>query len=46
MKNIITLKVQLKNKGFRLKNRDKTRNYFVEKINQNELVSKKHKRFV
>ena len=28
---------------FRLKNIDETRNYFIEKINRNELVSKKHK---
>ena len=29
---------------FRLKNIDETRNYFIEEINQNELMSKKHKR--
>ena len=29
---------------FRLKNIDETRNYFIEKINQNELMSKKHKK--
>ena len=28
---------------FRLKNMDKTGNYFIENINQNELMSKKHK---
>ena len=30
---------------FRLKNIDETRNYFIEEINQNELISKKHKKF-
>ena len=30
----------------RLKSIEKTRNYFIEKIEQNELMSKKHKRFV
>ena len=29
---------------FRLKNIDETRNYFPEEINQNELMSKKHKK--
>ena len=29
---------------YRLKNIDKTRNYFVEEIEQNELMSKKHKK--
>ena len=28
----------------RLKNTDETRNYFLEKIKQNELMSKKHKK--
>ena len=28
---------------FRLKNIDETKNYFIDKINQNELTSKKHK---
>ena len=28
---------------FWLKNIDKTRNYFIVEINQNELISKKHK---
>ena len=28
----------------RLKNTDETRNYFIEEINQNELMSKKHKK--
>ena len=28
---------------FKLENTDKTINYFIEKINQNELMSKKHK---
>ena len=29
---------------FRLKNIDEVRNYFIEVIKQNELVSKKHKK--
>ena len=29
---------------FRLKNIDETRNYLIEEINQNELMSKKHKK--
>ena len=32
--------------GFRLKNIDETRNYLTEKINQNELISKKYKKFI
>ena len=28
---------------FKLKNKDETRNYFLEEIEQNELMSKKHK---
>ena len=28
------------------KNVDETRNYLIEEINQNELMSKKHKKFV
>ena len=28
---------------FRLKNIDETRDYFIEEINQNEFMSKKHK---
>ena len=31
---------------FRLKNIDETRNCFIEEINQNELMSKKHKKFI
>ena len=31
---------------FRLKNINETRNYFIEEINQNELMSKNHKKFV
>ena len=31
---------------FRLKNMDEARNYFLEEIKQNELMSKKHKTFV
>ena len=30
---------------FRLKEIDKTRNYFIQEIKQNELLSKKHKKF-
>ena len=33
-----------KNQEFRFKNIDKTRNYFVEEIKQNELMNKKHKK--
>ena len=29
---------------FRLKNIYETRNYFIEEVNQNELMSKKHKK--
>ena len=29
---------------FRLKNTDKTRDYFIEEIEQNDLISKKHKK--
>ena len=29
---------------FRLKNIDETRNYFIKKINQNELMSKRQKK--
>ena len=29
---------------FRLKNIDETRNYFLEEIKQNELMSRKHKK--
>ena len=31
---------------FRLKNIDETQNYLIEKINQSELMSKKHKKVV
>ena len=31
-------------KDFRLKNIDETRNYLIEEINRNELMSKKHKK--
>ena len=31
------------NKEFRLKNINETKNYFTEEINQNELITKKHK---
>ena len=33
------------NQKFRLENIDKTRSYFVEETEQNELISKKHKKF-
>ena len=33
------------NKEFRLKNINETKNYFTEEINQNELITKKHKNF-
>ena len=29
---------------FRLKNMDETRNYLIEEINQNELISRKYKK--
>ena len=29
---------------FRLKNTNKTRDYFIEEIEQNDLISKKHKK--
>ena len=32
------------NQEFRLKNLDEIRNYFIEEINQNELMHKKHKK--
>ena len=32
------------NQEFRLKNIDETRNYFVEEIEQNELMGKKYKK--
>ena len=31
------------NKEFRLKNIDEIRNYLIQEINQNKLMSKKHK---
>ena len=34
------------NQEFRLKKMDEKRNYVIEEINRNELISKKHKRFV
>ena len=33
-----------KDQEFKLKKLDKTRNYFIEEINQNELMSKKQKK--
>ena len=32
------------NQEFRLKNIDETRSYLIEEMNQNELISKKHKK--
>ena len=32
------------NQEFRLKNMDETRNYLIEEINQNELISRKYKK--
>ena len=34
------------NQGFRLKKIDEIRTYFIGEINQNELMGKKHKKFV
>ena len=34
------------NQEFRLKKIDEVRNYLIEEINQNKLMSKKHKKFV
>ena len=31
---------------FRLENIDETSNYFLKEINQNELMNKKHKKFI
>ena len=33
------------NQEFRIKEIDKTKNYFIEEITQNELISKKHRMF-
>ena len=32
------------NQEIRMKNIDETRNYFIKEINQNELISKNHKK--
>ena len=42
----LLLKYDRKNisQEFRLKNKYKTRNYFLEEIKQNELMSRKHKK--
>ena len=32
------------NQGFRLKNIDETRNYFLKEIEENEAMSRKHKK--
>ena len=34
------------NQEFRMKKVDEIKNYLIEKINQNELMSKKHKKVV
>ena len=34
------------NQEFRLKKIDEVRNYLIKEINQNKLMSKKHKKFV
>ena len=36
---------QNKSQEFRLRNINEIRNYFIKEINQNELMSKKHKKF-
>ena len=45
--NVITLKKNMAkkniNREFRLKNTDEPRHYFIGEINQNDLMSKKHK---
>ena len=35
----------MKRYGWRLKNSDKAKNYFILQINQNDLFSQKHKKF-
>ena len=39
-------KYKIMNQGFRLKKIDEIRNYLIEEINQNEFISKIHKKFV
>ena len=46
MKKFIKMTEENMSQEFRLKNIDETRNYFVEKTNQNELRGKKHKKIV
>ena len=47
MNNMITLKINMieekSSQNFRFKNIDETRNYFIEELNKNDLMSKKHK---
>ena len=38
------MKEKNRSQEFRLKNIDETRNYFLEEIEQSELISKKHKK--
>ena len=35
---------EITSQEFRLKNIDETRNYFIEEIDQNELMSQKHRK--
>ena len=48
-KYIIILNISMAEKNisqeFRLKNIERTRNYYIKELNQNELMSKKHKMF-
>ena len=41
---ISTLKTNMTSFGFRLKKIDETRNYFLEEIKHNDLMSEKHKK--
>ena len=44
-KNITTLKIWLNiSQGFRLNNTDEATHYFIRKLDQNELMIKKHKK--
>ena len=38
------MSVESRSQGVRLKNINETKKYSIEKINQNELMSKKHKK--
>ena len=44
MKKYIIMSEESISQEFRLKSIDQTRNCFIEEINQNELMSKKHKK--